>query len=640
MFGQPSAFINPNNSIELPSPPGDSISSLSWSPAAVPVPSLYERATKRQPFIRPSRGRRPLNPTSKAFLRPSSDSPTQLACASWDGSVRVWVVGEVSEPYDGDYTPSVSEVSEAGALRATVQKVFQQDKPRLSCSMGAPESGGVVRWSPNSLQAPLSSGGMSNVVFSGGCDNLVTRHDIESGQMSSVGCHDAPVSQVILADGRRQDSSVSNQPFVRSDEDTSLIASCSWDSTVKVWDPRVPVSSSPHSPVATVSFESKIWAIDVRWPLLAVCQSKLVMVFDMTQISSKSTVSGVSEALVDGLLPDSPSSVSTTPDSPSEIKNNTGMRSSSVRPIKVLCTKLKYQARAIRISVDMQSVIISAIDGRVSVCYLWDHLSHLDFVFKSYSSNNCMSSNDVPAQEGSEFRGSAYGLPSHHRSNPITSPRTSLASLTSLTSMTNRERRPPRGQVNTPQRAAATGGSSPFATPSTAPSHNSPSPSPTASTHLHPSHVKKGRSPHQRSSLASSTSPADKLFSNRIFPVNCVDIDPQRHTVATGSSDGYILLFNLHNRTHVSKFERVKCPIVDLKFNSTGSMLAYALSYDWHKGHSSYKLGASPSRVYIHTADRPQSAERECGQITSPRGDDSASQVSDLRGEMSFSEDE
>lgn len=70
--------------------------------------------------------------------------------------------------------------------------------------------------------------------------------------------------------------------------------------------------------------------------------------------------------------------------------------------------------------------------------------------------------------------------------------------------------------------------------------------------------------------------------------------------VSTGSAEGQIAFWDIDMRVNRGWMDRISCPIVDLRFDPSGCYLAYAVGYDWHKGHSAYQKGNSISKVFVH----------------------------------------
>lgn len=87
-------------------------------------------------------------------------------------------------------------------------------------------------------------------VVSGGCDNAVRAYDPQSGQAAQIGQHDAPVSVV-----RAVNIESAGAP---------IIASASWDRTLKYWDLR------QQQPVTTIQLPERAYTMDSQKKLLVV----------------------------------------------------------------------------------------------------------------------------------------------------------------------------------------------------------------------------------------------------------------------------------------------------------------------------------------------------------------------------------
>jgi mRNA export factor len=108
-----------------------------------------------------------------------------------------------------------------------------------------------------------------------------------------------------------------------------------------------------------------------------------------------------------------------------------------------------------------------------------------------------------------------------------------------------------------------------------------------------------------------------------VYPVNAIDAHPDAQNYsavfATGGSDGVVCTWQRKERAKVGTdlkgpaigTEEVansktgqkttftyQQPVVDVKFSPQGDMLAYACSYDWHKGAEHHKAEQVPS-IYV-----------------------------------------
>jgi mRNA export factor len=130
-----------------------------------------------------------------------------LSVASWDKKVRIY---EISPQGD----------SQGRAL-------YEHQAPVLS-----------THWFPDGSK-----------VASGGCDNAVRVYDLQSGQSAQVGQHDNAVSSVRAID---------------LGTGAPIIASSSWDKTVKYWDLR------QQQPVTTIQLPERAYSMDSQKKLLVV----------------------------------------------------------------------------------------------------------------------------------------------------------------------------------------------------------------------------------------------------------------------------------------------------------------------------------------------------------------------------------
>lgn len=98
-----------------------------------------------------------------------------------------------------------------------------------------------------------------------------------------------------------------------------------------------------------------------------------------------------------------------------------------------------------------------------------------------------------------------------------------------------------------------------------------------------------------------------------VWAVNDIAFHPLYGTFATCGSDGSIIVWDGENRKKIKTFESVGGPITAMSFNRTGSMLAYAASYDWHKGHTG-NVPSVPNKVMLHSCKddevKPQPATK------------------------------
>lgn len=130
-----------------------------------------------------------------------------LSVASWDKKVRIYELTNTGD-------------SQGRAL-------YEHEAPALS-----------TRWFPDGSK-----------VVSGGADNAVRVYDLQSGQSAQIGAHEGPVSSVRLVDVGTQEP---------------MVASCSWDKTLKYWDMR------QQQPVSTIQLPERAYTMDSEKKLLVV----------------------------------------------------------------------------------------------------------------------------------------------------------------------------------------------------------------------------------------------------------------------------------------------------------------------------------------------------------------------------------
>lgn len=142
-----------------------------------------------------------------------------LAVASWDNNVRVYGV----EP-NGTTTPKA---------------MYSHEGPVLD-----------VIWSKD-----------GNKILSCGADKAARMYDVATGQQQQVAAHDAPIKNLRWID-----------------QNGGILATGSWDKTVKYWDMR------QAQPIATAQLSDKCYSMDFAWPYLVVgCAERKIHVFDVSQ---------------------------------------------------------------------------------------------------------------------------------------------------------------------------------------------------------------------------------------------------------------------------------------------------------------------------------------------------------------------
>lgn len=153
-----------------------------------------------------------------------------LSVASWDNKVRIYEVN----PSTGD---------------SQGRAIYEHQAPVLSTC-----------W--------LTDG---SKVVSGGCDNAVRVYDPQAGQAIQIGSHDAAVKSVCSVQ-----------------LGSPMVASASWDKTLKYWDLRQP------TPVSTVQLPERAYIMDTQKTLLVVgCAERRLAIIDL---NSPQTIYRASES--------------------------------------------------------------------------------------------------------------------------------------------------------------------------------------------------------------------------------------------------------------------------------------------------------------------------------------------------------
>ena len=94
----------------------------------------------------------------------------------------------------------------------------------------------------------------------------------------------------------------------------------------------------------------------------------------------------------------------------------------------------------------------------------------------------------------------------------------------------------------------------------------------------------------------SNTSPAN---SSNVFAVNSIAFHPQHGTFSTAGSDGTFHFWDKDSKHRLKGFPNVGGTIPCTAFSRTGDIFAYAVSYDWSKGHSGNSQ-TLPNKIMLH----------------------------------------
>ncbi|KAL6937869.1 RNA export factor gle2 [Hanseniaspora osmophila] len=113
------------------------------------------------------------------------------------------------------------------------------------------------------------------------------------------------------------------------------------------------------------------------------------------------------------------------------------------------------------------------------------------------------------------------------------------------------------------------------------------------------------------SSLGSASSgPVGKSSPAYVYAVNSISFHPTYGTFATAGGDGSINFWDKDLRHRLKGFPSFKAPISVGTFNRSGSIYAYAISYDWAQGHNGRKP-EYPNVIRLHQSSDDEVKERK-----------------------------
>lgn len=142
-----------------------------------------------------------------------------LAVSSWDNNVRIYGV----------------EANSTTSPRA----MYSHQGPVLD-----------VTWSKD-----------GNKIISCGADKAARLYDVATSHQQQVAAHEAPIKNLRWID-----------------QNGGILATGSWDKTVKYWDLR------QSQPIATAQLAERCYSMDFAWPYLVVaCAERKIQVFDLSQ---------------------------------------------------------------------------------------------------------------------------------------------------------------------------------------------------------------------------------------------------------------------------------------------------------------------------------------------------------------------
>jgi len=218
----------------------------------------------------------PTDTVSDISFSPVAD---YMAVSSWDNNTRIYEVQQ-----NGQTVPKA---------------MITHDGPALCCS-----------WSKDGTKC-----------FSGGVDKIGKVIDVSTGQIVQVAAHDEPIKSAKFVDGT---GGMEN-----------IVATGSWDKTLKYWDLR------SQNPVHTLSLPDRCYTMDVLFPLMVVgTAEKHINVYDL----QNPTV-----------------------------------------PFKQIQSPLKWQTRVVScFTKGNGGFAVGSIEGRVGIQYIKDSDQSMNFSFKCH----------------------------------------------------------------------------------------------------------------------------------------------------------------------------------------------------------------------------------------------------------------
>lgn len=88
---------------------------------------------------------------------------------------------------------------------------------------------------------------------------------------------------------------------------------------------------------------------------------------------------------------------------------------------------------------------------------------------------------------------------------------------------------------------------------------------------------------------------------NDVYSVNSISFNESQGTFATCGSDGTYVYWDKDAKSRLKAFNKHPNSITCSTFSSNSMMFAYAIGYDWSKGHTEYQQHKVPCEIHIHS---------------------------------------
>lgn len=84
-----------------------------------------------------------------------------------------------------------------------------------------------------------------------------------------------------------------------------------------------------------------------------------------------------------------------------------------------------------------------------------------------------------------------------------------------------------------------------------------------------------------------------------VYSVNAISVHPEHGTFSTAGSDGTFHFWDKDAKHRLKGYSSVGGTISSSAFNRTGTIFAYAVSYDWSKGYA-FNTPQYPNKAMLH----------------------------------------
>ncbi|GAA5891171.1 hypothetical protein JCM6882_006446 [Rhodosporidiobolus microsporus] len=112
-----------------------------------------------------------------------------------------------------------------------------------------------------------------------------------------------------------------------------------------------------------------------------------------------------------------------------------------------------------------------------------------------------------------------------------------------------------------------------------------------------------------RNDLKPLPGPPFRAGSTSVYSVNALSFHPFG-TFVTAGANGGMNIWDHYSRTRLKNFPTAGGPISATGFSQNGKYLAYAVSYDWSKGHSG-NVSTLPNKVLLHACQEDEVKRRD-----------------------------